>query len=136
MPVVLRPRLLIRILPRQAQVDGDGGLVGSGRWRSDAGFAKGVVAGGPDDVACFVGGLQWGLQVVVVQVSKAVLVVLGFDEQGAGGEFAVGPRAVLGGDLGRATGADAAIGVQGDGLRAFGDQAFVGVQVVGALGWC
>ena len=74
---------------------------------------------------------------VVVQVSKAVLAVavLGFDEQGAGSKFAVRPRAVLGADLGRATGADAAIGVQGDGLRAFGDQAFVGVQVVGALGW-
>ena len=109
----MQPRLLIQILPGQAQVDGDGGLVGCGRWRGDAGFAEGVVAGGPDDVACFVSGLQRGLQVVVVQVDEAVLTVavLGFDKQGAGGEFAVGPGAVLGGDLGRATGADAAIGV-------------------------
>ena len=48
-------------MPRQAQVAGDGGFVCCGLWGGDASLAKGVVAGGPDDVACFVGGLDGGV---------------------------------------------------------------------------
>ena len=77
---------------------------------------------------------------VVVVVGDGVLAVgvLGFDEQQAGCEFTVGPGAVLGGDdwscVTCCCSCYAAVGVQADVLAGFGDQAFVGVQVVAALG--
>ena len=58
MPVVVQPSLHILNLPRQAQVAGDGGPVYGGLRGNNAGLAKGVVAGCPDDVAGFVGGLD------------------------------------------------------------------------------
>ena len=91
MPVVMQPCFEILILPRQAQVAGDGGSVCGGLRGNDGGLAKGVVAGCPDDVACFVGGLDRGAQVVVVVVGNSVLAVgvLGFDEEQAGGKCTV-----------------------------------------------
>ena len=73
---------------------------------------------------------------VVVVVGDGVLAVgvLGFDEQQAGGEFTVGPGAVLGGDDWSLVAGHAAISIQANVLAGFGDQAFVGVQVVAALG--
>ena len=81
---------------------------------------------------------------VLVVVGNRVLAVgvLGFDEQQPSGELTVGPRAVLGGDdwgcvactCSCTCSGHAAISVQADVLAGFGDQAFVGVQVVAALG--
>ena len=99
--IIVQPRLVIKILPRQAEVGGDGGAVRRGGWRGDRGLTKHVVIRRPDDIAGFVGGLDRRVEVVLVEVGEAALpvAVLGFDEQDAGGEICIGSRAVLGGDL-------------------------------------
>ena len=73
---------------------------------------------------------------VMVVISHGVLpvAVLGFDEQHARGELALRLGAVLGADLHSAVAACAAVLIQRDGLRGLGNQPFVSVQVVGALG--
>ena len=77
---------------------------------------------------------------VVVVVGDGVLAVgvLGFNEQQAGREFTVWPRAVLGGDdwscVACSRSGRTAISIQADVLTGLSNQAFVSVQIVAALG--
>jgi hypothetical protein len=73
---------------------------------------------------------------VVLVVGNAVgaIAVLGLDEQRAGGKRVVWFDAVLGSDDGATDAADTLIIVECDVLGGFGDESFVGVQEVGALG--
>ena len=98
----MQSRLQILILPRQPQVARYRRLVHCRLRRGDAGPAKRIKVGRPDDVACFVGGLQGRAELVVVVVGHAGLAcaVFGLDEQGRRAPGAVGAQAVLGGDGG------------------------------------
>ena len=65
--IIMQPRLVIIVLPRQAEVGGDGGAVRRGGGRGDGGLAEYIVIRRPDDVAGFVGGLDRRVEVVVVE---------------------------------------------------------------------
>jgi hypothetical protein len=84
---------------------------------------------------------------VVICYGVKPCAVLGLDEKGGGGEFAVWPWAVLGGDCGFCGGGDLPLSPAYTlsptvyraergryGLLAFGDEAFIRVQVVAARG--
>lgn len=131
-------------MPGEAQVGFNGGLVLGCNGRGDVYVPKSVVLRRPDDNTAAVSGLDRRAEVVVVVIGDGVLAcaVLGLDEKGGGGEFAVWPWAVLGGDGWRCGGCYVlpltlalSHGEKGiDGLAGFGNQAFVAVQVITALG--
>ena len=137
--IIMQPRLVIKVLPRQTEVGGDGRAVRRGDGRGDGGLAEYIVICRPDDIAVFVGGLDRRVEVIVVEVGETVLpvAVLGFDEQDAGDELGVGARAVLGGD-GRCVCIDTLAptlfrGEWGQDIKSgLGNQPFVGIEVIGA----
>ena len=72
--VVMQPRLVIKVLPRQTEVGGDRGAVRRSGGRGDGGLAEHIVIRRPNDIAVFVGGLG---RRVEVEAGKSCLVPVG-----------------------------------------------------------